>query len=362
MTRPGVLVLIKGLGIGGAERLIAEAAPVWDRTSFDYRVAYALPHKDAFVPAIEAEGLPVACIGGPSGLDSSTPRRYRALLDRWRPAIVHAHSPTMGILARLVGSVPCVYTEHNLADSYRWPTRVANRLTYGRNAAVTAVSEAVADSLAGFGGPPPVVVPNGVSPAVSDEAVAAVRAELDHDGPLVVHVGNIRPLKGHANLIAATQRLVEAVPNVAVVSIGTEKVAGDLARVRREAEAAGVGDAIRFLGLRPDARAFLAAADLVVNPSDAEGLPLVVLEALALGRPVVATAVGGVPSVVEHHRTGLLVPAGDPEALASAMAEGLSTPEATTWGRAGSELVLARHGIEPMVRAFESIYAGIIDG
>lgn len=361
MTRPGVLVLIKGLGIGGAERLIAEAAPVWDRSSFDYRVAYALPHKDAFVPAIEAEGVPVACIGGPSGLDTATPRRFRHLLARWRPAVVHAHSPTMGILARVATTTPCVYTEHNVADSYRRPTRIANRLTYGRNAAVTAVSEAVADSLVGFPGPTPVVVPNGVSPAVTPESVDAVRAELDHAGPLVVHVGNIRPLKGHANLIAATQRLVRTVPDVLVVSVGTEKMPGDLARVRADADQAGVGDTIRFLGLRPDARAFLAAADVVVNPSDAEGLPLVVLEALALGRPVVATAVGGVPSIVEDRCTGLLVPAGDPDSLAAAVAEALATPEAVAWGRAGSELVLARHGIEPMVRAFERIYAGVVD-
>lgn len=361
MSRTGVLVLIKGLGIGGAERLIAEAAPSWDRDRFDYRVAYALPHKDAFVPDLEALGVPVACIGGNQGIDRHTPARLRALLSLWNPALIHAHSPTMGVLARMVARVPCVYTEHNVAQSYRPVTRIANRLTYRRNAAVTAVSEAVADSLAGHPGPEPIVVPNGVSPAVDDAAAAAVRRELAHDGPLVVHVGNIRPLKGHHNLIAATRRLVEMLPDVLVVSIGSEKAAGDLERVRDEATAAGVEDSIRFLGLRPDARAFLAAADVVVNPSDAEGLPLVVLEALALGRPVVATSVGGVPSIVRDHETGLLVPPAEPDALAGALAEALAAPERSQWGRAGAELVLERHGIEPMVRAFETIYQQVLD-
>lgn len=361
MRRTGVLVLIKGLGIGGAERLIAEAAPSWDRDRFDYRVAFALPHKDAFVPDLEALGIPVNCIGGEQGIDRHTPARLRELLTLWNPALIHAHSPTMGVLARVVARIPCVYTEHNVAQSYRPVTRIANRLTYRRNAAVTAVSEAVATSLGGYPGPEPIVVPNGVSPSVDDAAVAAVRRELGHDGPLIVHVGNIRPLKGHRTLIAATRRLADMVPDVLVVSIGNEKAAGDLERVREQATTAGIDASLRFLGLRTDARAFLAAADVVVNPSDAEGLPLVVLEALALGRPVVATAVGGVPSVIRDRETGLLVPPANPDALATALAEALAAPESSNWGRAGAELVLERHGIETMVRAFETIYEQVLD-
>lgn len=358
--RRGVLVLIKGLGLGGAERLVVEGADAWDRERFDYRVAYGLGYKDHLVPELEARGIPVAHVGGARGLDARTPARLRRVAEDWGSDLVHAHSPSMGIIARLTLGLPCVYTEHNVAGSYRQPTRSLNRLTYGRNAAVTAVSQAVADSLVGFPGPDVVVVPNGVSPVVDREAAAAVRAELGHDGPLVVHVGNIRPLKGHGNLVAATTRLVETVPDVLVVSIGNEKVPGDLARVRGEAEAAGVSGSLRFLGFREDARAFLAAADAVVNPSDAEGLPLVVLEGLALGRPVVATAVGGVPSVVVDRSTGLLVPPGDPVALAEAMREALTATEATEWGRAGAALVAEHHGVEPMVRAFERIYDEVL--
>ena len=358
--RPVVLVLIKGLGIGGAERLIAEGSAAWDRDAFDYRVAYVVPWKDQLVGDLTSAGVPVSCIGGSRGMGLSTPVALRRLVRQWDPAVVHTHSPSVAVVARTVVARPHVYTEHNLAGSYRQPTRTLNRLTYARNRSVTAVSQAVADSLVGFPGPEPIVVPNGVAPKVSAEEVASVRSELLHDGPLVVHVGNIRPLKGHGHLIAAAAHLRKAIPGILVVSIGVEKHPGDLDRLRGAAEAAGVAETIRFLGRRSDARAFLAAADVVVNPSDVEGLPLTVLEALALGRPVVATAVGGVPTVVLPGETGLLVEPGDPEALALAVVEALGAPEKEAWGKAGAELVASHHGIAPMIRAFEDLYRAAI--
>jgi glycosyltransferase involved in cell wall biosynthesis len=179
-------------------------------------------------------------------------------------------------------------------------------------------------------------------------------SDIDHNTPLIVHVGNIRPLKGHENLIAAAARLRTTVPDFLIASVGGEKNPGDLDRVNASAAAAGVSDHIRFLGRRDDARSFTAAADLFVNPSDVEGLPLVVLEALALARPVVATAVGGVPSVVIDGETGRLVPPGDPDALAAAMAQVLADPG--TMGAAGAALVTERFGAAGMVAAYEKLY------
>jgi len=255
-----------------------------------------------------------------------------------------------------------VYTEHNIADSYRQPTRSVNRLTYGRNAAVIAVSDAVGDSLAGFPGPTPRVIPNGVSVSVSPTEIEEVRTELglESDHPLVVHVGNIRPHKGHENLIKATARLVTKEPNVLVVSVGGEKHEGDLDRIRESAVAVGVSEHIRFMGRRENARSFLAAADVVVNPADVEGLPLAILEALALSRPVVATAVGGVPTVVVDNVTGLLVPPDDPEALATGMLRALESPDAKAWGQAGARLVSAQYGIARMIADYEKLYWDVL--
>jgi glycosyltransferase involved in cell wall biosynthesis len=360
--RPRLLVLIKGLGSGGAEQLIVDGADHWDRDYFDYRVAYILPWKDHLVPQLIGKGVEVVCLGGRRGLGVGAAYRLFRLCRELRPDVIHSHLPAAGILARFVSRRPHVYTEHNIASSYRQPTRFLNRLSYGRNRAVIAVSDAVASSVAAYPGKPPIVIPNGVSFRVAFEEAASARAEMGMSpgDPLVVHVGNIRPHKGHANLIAATSFLRQARPDARVVSIGGEKNPGDLDRLERAASAAGVADRIRFLGRRTDARAFLAAADVVVNPSDVEGLPVSILEALALARPVVATDVGGVSSVVRTEETGLLVPRGDPESLAAGVVMALESQAAADWGRAGQRLVDESYGLARMVRDYESVYRGIL--
>ena len=362
--RTRVLVLIKGLGLGGAESLIAESAPLWDTESFEYRVVYLLPWKDQLVENLNEVGVSVTCVDwrGPTSIGGM--RRLRKVMVTWEPEIIHSHLPVAGILARgLATRSRQVYTEHNVVDFYRQPTRSLNRATYWRNDAVIAVSDSVANSISGYPGPEPTVIPNGVSVHQPDPStLASVRRELeiDESTPLVVHVGNIRPHKGHDNLIDAAKLLMDIRPEAVTVSIGGEKNAGDLGRVRQRADSLGLSDRIRFLGRRGDAHSFLAAADVVVNPSDVEGLPLVILEALAFARPVVATDVGGVSSVVRHHETGILVKPGDPAGLAEAIALALDSAEARNWGRAGSKLIADRHGLATMVAGYESVYRGLI--
>lgn len=362
--RPVVLVVIKGLGLGGAERLIAEAVAFWNRERYDYRVAYFLPWKDQLVGEIVDQAVSVSLIGkGRLGIGAAL--GLRRLIKESGADLVHVHSPAAGILARLVSSVPVIYTEHNLADSYRQPTRILNRLTYRRNTRVIAVSEAVAESVSAFGGLAPEVIENGVSCDVTVEASEAARHSLNLEPgrPLVVHVGNIRPYKGHRTLLAAARRFAGNQPAPLIVSIGGEKFPGDLQRLQSEATKAGLDDVIVFLGRRDDARAFLATADVVVNPSDVEGLPVVVLEAMALRRAIVATSVGGVPDLIKDHETGLLVPPGDPDALANAIVLLLDDPQLAGSLGSRAEIAVTRdHGMEKMVRAVESAYEEVLGG
>ena len=362
MAKRRVLVLIKGLGIGGAEKLISEGARYWDRSSYDYHVAYVLPWKDQLVAEIQDLGIPVRCVGGAKGSMRVAAINLRRLVAELQPDLIHVHSPAVAVIARLLG-VPVVYTEHNVADSYRSPTAQLNRLTYRRNARVIAVSDRVAESLAEYAGPDPVVVTNGVSVSVAPEDAAAARAELGLEAGvrLIVHVGNIRPHKGHTTLIAAAAKLDPA--TVQVVSIGGEKYDGDLDRVRREAAEAGADGVVRFLGRRSDALAFVAAADMFVNPADVEGLPVAVLEAMALEKPIVATAVGGVPSIIKDRETGLLVPPKDPAAIAHGITELISNPElGAQLAAAARSLVEAEFGLERMVRQNEREYQEALGG
>lgn len=353
-----VLILIKGLGLGGAESLVVDSARCWNRDRFEYRVAYLLPWKDQLVPKLRNQGISVSDLGWNSPRSVLALRRFRHVVDKWKPDVVHSHLPVAGVIARLSTRTRHVYTEHNLVDFYKPITRFANRATYGLNDAVIAVSEAVAASTAKYPGPTPEVIPNGISSPIIDREPAAIREELGlaPATPLLVHVGNIRPHKGQANLIRAAQKLTSRVPEFMVVLIGSEKSSGDIARLEALASELGVADRIRLLGQRNDATSFMAAADVVVNPADVEGLPLSILEAMALERPVVATAVGGVPTVIRNRVTGLLVEPGDPIGLAEALAEALTSEYATDWGHAAGALVKQNHSIDEMVRRYESVY------
>jgi glycosyltransferase involved in cell wall biosynthesis len=328
-------------------------------------VAYALPWKNQLVADLEGLSVPVHMIGGSGGLTVRAVGRLSGLIDSLGAALVHAHLPAMGVASRLASSAPVIYTEHNLVGSYHRVTRWSNRVTYRRNSAVVAVSNEVAASLHGYRGPDPVVIPNGVTCDVSADEASTARRELgiEPEQPLIVHVGNIRPHKGHSTLIEAVSAICQDREDFLVVSIGAEKHPGDLDRVREHAAGAGVGARIRFLGRREDALRFVAAGDVLINPSTVEGLPLVVLEAMALGTPVVATAVGGVPSVVRPGETGILVQPGDPEAMARAILHALDHPaETRRHVEAARRLVADTYSLERMVRAYEDLYRSLLDG
>jgi len=363
-SRPTVVVAIKGLGIGGAEKLIVEGARFWDRDTYDYRVAYALPWKDQLVEPLLAQGIPVQCFGSQRGMTPASMRRFARLCRTWGASLIHAHLPSMGAVARMTSSVPVVYTEHNIAASYRKPVQFVNRVTYSRNAAVIAVSDAVAESIVSYPSPSKRVIPNGVS-IDEDIDITGVATEvgLGEYDRLVVHVGNIRPMKGHRTLVAAAGRLLAHRDDVRFVSIGGEKSEGDLEGVREAAAEAGIEDRFSFLGRREDALRFVAASDVYVNPADVEGLPVSILEAMALARPVVATAVGGVPSIIHDEDTGLLVPPGDPQALADGISRLLDDPQlAADLAVRAKALVDSQYGLKAMIDATEAVYAEVLGG
>jgi len=317
------------------------------------------------VADLERLDVPVYMVGDRRGLTVRSLPRLRSLTESLGARVVHAHLPAMGVATRLTSPAPVIYTEHNLVGSYHRVTRWANRITYRRNSAVVAVSNEVADTVKGYPGPAPLVIPNGVVCRVSAEEAVLARKELgiEPERPLIVHVGNIRPHKGHVTLIEAIAVIGQRREDFQVVSVGGEKHPGDLERIRQYATRRGVADKIRFLGRREDALRFVAAGDVFVNPSTVEGLPLAVLEAMALGTPVVATAVGGVPSVVRQGETGILVDPGDPKALAEAILFALDHPAETEgYARAAHRLVESTYSLERMVGAYEDLYRSVLGG
>lgn len=381
--KPKVLVLIKGLGLGGAERLLVDSLPFLDRSRFDYHVAYLLPWKRFLVPELESAGIPVHCLGGmwnsSEGSQASSweavallPQALRRLLmlqRRERFDVIQADLPVAGILARVAGrlsSVPVVYTEHNLQERYHSVTRWANAATYAWNRRVLAVSGEVAESIGRRGlveRTRVVTLMNGV-PVEQVRAEAAqghdVRRELNipEDHLVVGTVAVLRSQKRLTDWFQVAARVAAERPHVTFLLVG----GGPLeAEVRTLVESLGLSPRVRMPGFRADGRRLMGTMDVFLMTSEFEGLPIALLEAMTLGKPVVSTRVGGIPEVVETGVTGLLAPVGALDELTSSVTRLLDDASLRTrLGAAGAAKVESEYHVQRRVRAIENLYDEVL--
>ena len=227
-----------------------------------------------------------------------------------------------------------------------------------------AVSRAIVRKIEDEGriGAPISLIYNGVDLARYAEQEVCCTLHREYDLPAGAAVAGVvarlEPEKGHPTLLEAWPSVTATVPNAHLLIVGEGSQREPL-----EAQARSLGllgrsrPSVTFTGRRDDVPAVTAALDVAVLPSYREAQGLSILEAMALSRPVVASAVGGIPEMIDHGRTGLLVPPHDADALAASITRLLTDhPYADMLGRAGHDLVHERFCVELMVRAVETIY------
>jgi glycosyltransferase involved in cell wall biosynthesis len=252
--------------------------------------------------------------------------RLAHVIRRRRIDIVHANSTTAYLHAvlpaRLTG-VPVVWHVRDLVELGR-----LGRILFRFADAVACVSEAVERRIAPYGDDLDKLwtITNGIDLAAfrASARPGSVRRELaiPADAPVVSQISQMTPWKGHEFLLGALPRVLAEVPGLRVLLAGQPMNARDahyLRRLRRSVEEARLADTVTFTGWRDDVASVIADSDVVVMPSRAEPFGRSALEALALGKPVVGTRAGGLPEVVRHRQTGLLVDYGDTRALADAL-------------------------------------------
>lgn len=208
---------------------------------------------------------------------------------------------------------------------------------------VVAVSEGLGRRLPGFVRRKMAIIPNAVDPREAETGTggdARVRFGIADDALVAGVVGRLSPEKGQLHFVRALDHVRRRIPRVTGLLVGDGQ---DLSRLRIEAARLGLADNIIFAGHVREMADVYRAMDLVVLPSESEGMPNVALEAMVFGKPVVATRVGGVPEVVVDGETGLVVPSGDPRALGEAMIRVLGDGEAAArLGRAGLRRALTQ--------------------
>jgi len=357
--------LIESDGPGGAERIIASVAAELQAAGAENVVIAPAGGEGWLARELSGTGVQVELFRLDRPISPALARWLTGTLRRHHVALAHSHDFTMAVYgawaARRAG-VAHLFTMHGSRYyAERLRRRVALRVAAELSGAVVAVSQSLARHLSRdllIRASRIVTIPNGAR--LTPVTRSSLRGELrlgsaDH---LAVAVGNLYPVKGHGYLLDALAMLTERFPRLHVAIAGRGELEGPLlARAR----ALRVGDRFHLLGLRSDVANLLAAADVFVLPSLSEGLPLALLEAMLAARPIVATAVGEIPTALDGGRAGVLVPARDAGALASALASVLCDPaQARRLSAAAALRAAAEYAFGGMMARYGALYAQLL--
>ena len=366
-----VLILSTSMGLGGADQQILILARAMRSRGHDVRIVALLPLGPMAADA-QADGIPVETLNLRRRADDlRSVLRLARTIRAWRPDVVHSHMVHANLLARLLRSlapVPAlVSTIHSMYEG-GWLRMLGYRLTNRLADRVTIISHLAAERYVSLGAVSKErlqILPNAVDTErfrPLPESRQVIRNELGLGDEFVwLAIGRFHPSKDYPTMLRGFARLLQSRGGSRLLIVGQGKLK---AEVESLLKSEGLEDKVRLLGVRRDVPEVMSASDGYVLSSAWEGMPVVLLEAAAAGLPVVSTRVGGVPEVVEDGKTGILVPPGNPAALAGAMeqVETLSSEARTAMGRGGRALVQQRFGTAHVMNLWEQLYRELADG
>jgi len=356
---------ITELEAGGAEKSLVQLATRMDPTRWHVHV-FCLAPPGPFVDDLNAARVPVTCLNAPSVLHLGAIVRLTRRLRAYRPELLQTflfHANIFGRIAGRLAGVPRICSGIRVAEKdgpWRlWIDRITNRMVDCN----VCVSQDVADFSIGTTRLAPdkcVVIPNGVVPAVADTVQPADLTALGipRDSKTILFVGRLVPQKNPMLLLKAATPLIQRMSNLHVLVVGD----GPLAKnVRAWIADHHCESRIHWLGRRTDVPQLLTACDCLALTSDWEGMPNVVLEAMAAGRPVVATRVEGVAELVRDGVNGWTVSRGDWRALQERFKSLLQNPgEMARMGVESQTIALKDFTVIRMVRSYESLYEKLL--
>jgi glycosyltransferase involved in cell wall biosynthesis len=349
--------------------LAVELASRLDPSRFESIVWTTRASEGLLVSQLRERGIPVYSLERSSPFELWAWRPLLRFLRDQRVDVIHAHkfgSNVWGVVLASIARVPVMVAhEHTWSWEGEPLRRALDRHLVARGSSVfVAVSREDRRRMSAIEGIDPArtrFIPNGMPP-LAPPSGADVRGELGiaANVPVVGSVGVLRPQKGLDVLVETARMVVGEVPTARFVIVGEGP---EQATLHNRVAALGMADRVLLAGFRPDVADTLAAFDVAVSSSYFEGSPLAVMEYMATGKPIVATAVGGVPDLLEDGVHGLLVPPGDPRALADAVLRLLREPAtARRLGEQARARQLTEFTMDAMVRRFEELYDELLRG
>jgi glycosyltransferase involved in cell wall biosynthesis len=358
-----VLHLVTSLEVGGAQHGMLLGLPRFDSDQYEHIVCSIMDRMQMASQFREA-GVEVRSLGLSRKTDIGVVLRLRALLKEIRPDVLHTYLLHGNILGRLIGrlvGVPVIIgSERTIGQARKWG-RLATRLTNPLTDAVEVNSEIGGRAIERDLGVPSEkieLVRSGLDLSVFSSANRRdeLRTEfgVTADQHLIVYMGRLRTVKGVEYGIRAFASALEQLPNIRIVLAGEGDQRNFLSSLVSKL---GISEQVDFLSVRNDVPELLSAADSVLMPSLTEGFPRTAIEAMAAGKPVIATNVGGTPEAIIDGETGILVPARDSDALASAIVRlvGDSDLQARL-GAAGRERAAQNYSVDKYVSRLDEMY------
>jgi glycosyltransferase involved in cell wall biosynthesis len=368
-----ILFIITSSGIGGAEKILYYTATGLNYNKYDVSVC-SLKKNGEIAGDLEKQGIEVCCLhmGGRErflGWLSSiiTLIRLFPYLIRIRPTIIHSFLFRANILARIAGyltGVPIVISSVRVMGGEKKYFHYVEMITSFMVDHYVAVSESVKRYIidkSKISAEKISVIYNGVNIKSQDdlhEQNPKMPFKIEDEDRILMTVGRLHEQKGHCYLIQAVSKVRKEFPKVKLLVTGEGEEENNLKKLVKSLD---LTNKVIFAGLSSDIEGILPIAELFILPSLWEGLPNVLLEAMAAGKPVVATKVGGIPEIVVHGETGILIPPRDTDALAIAIIDLLQNKlKAKNMGEAGRIRAGKRFSIYKMIEKTENLYQELL--
>lgn len=371
-----VLYLIGGGEFGGAEQHLVGLIDHMEHKAYHPQVAVF--YEGEFSRRVRALGIPVTVLNASSQAPLSGLTSVQELLQDWRPHILHTHGVRANLVGRIANhreghpakSVTTVHSNLSLDYPVAWKRMLFGafeHLTWPYVDHFILVSGAMKKEFLKQGMPEKklsvihnaIELPDKEQPHVPQTDLREL-LEVGPDVTIIGTVARLHAVKGHTYLLKAIQKVVQERQDVVFPWFGD----GDLyEELKSEAEALGVAQYVKFVGFRKDVSDLLPQLDVFVLPSLSEGLSLSILEALAVGVPVISTAVGGTPEVITTGVDGILVPPADPHALYQSiclLVKDKSRREELA--ATGKDMVYQRYTLERLVRETTDVYKKMLAG
>jgi len=362
-----VLHLVQGLGIGGLENVVVNLLKGIDSERYQPSVCC---YDTLWSVAQSLNGIiNIHFLKRKQGIDYAYPFKLAALLKREKIQILHLHNSTAffyGVIAGKITRVPVIiYTEHARDIFPNIKVRIADKILSSFTDKVIVVADYLKKNLIKYEWFNPskiITIYNGADETKFNNKynVDEVKRDLGLFGrkKIVGIVARLDPIKNHKCLIKAMQIVVKHYPDTILLVIGDGALRDELKAFARESN---LLNNIYFLGTRQDIPQLLAIMDIFVLCSISEGLPMTLLEAMAAGKPIIATNVGGIPEIIEHGINGVLIPPDNPDILADAIKKLIDdTEKAKQMGSMAREKFENNFTLSTMVKNYEEVYESFI--